>query len=128
MREAPSAGRECLVVDDSRVVRRIARATLETAGILVREAADGRLALDRCREKLPDCILLDWNMPVMSGIEFLLAFRAEFGAEGPPVIFCTTETEIDRIVRAIENGAQDYVMKPFDDDILLGKFARLGLL
>ncbi len=125
---AGGRARECLVVDDSRVVRRVARTALEGAGLSVREAGDGRLALEACRARMPDCILLDWNMPVMSGIEFLLTFRQEFGADGPPVIFCTTETETGFILRAIENGAQEYVMKPFDDDVLLGKFAQLGLL
>ena len=119
--------RDCLVVDDSRVVRRIARATLERAGLSVREAANGSLALDACAERLPDCILLDWNMPVMSGIEFLAALRDRFGSE-PPVIFCTTENDTDSIVRALEGGAQEYVMKPFDDAILLDRFERLGLL
>jgi two-component system, chemotaxis family, chemotaxis protein CheY len=72
-------------------------------------------------------VLLDWNMPVMNGLEFLQAVRAEFGADNPQVVFCTTETDMDFIERAIESGAQEYVMKPFDEEILLGKLARVGL-
>lgn len=120
--------RTCLVVDDSRVVRKVARRILESRGFVVEEAADGRLALDACRLRMPDCVLLDWNMPVMSGIEFLHALRAEFGPDNPPVVFCTTETEISFIEQAIAAGAQEYIMKPFDDDILAGKFAQVGLL
>ena len=120
--------RICLVVDDSRVVRKVARRILEGRGFMVEEAADGQLALDACRRKLPDCVLLDWNMPVMNGIEFLKHLRQEFGPDNPPVVFCTTETEISFIEQAIEHGAQEYIMKPFDDDILSGKFAQVGLL
>ena len=120
--------RTCLVVDDSRVVRKVARRILEANGFVVEEAEDGRKALEACHRQLPDCVLLDWNMPVMNGLEFLRAVRAEFGADNPPVVFCTTETDMDFIERAIESGAQEYVMKPFDEEILLGKLAQVGLL
>jgi two-component system chemotaxis response regulator CheY len=73
--------RICLVVDDSRVVRKVARRILESHGFEVTEAADGQKALDACREHLPDCVLLDWNMPVMDGMAFLQALRKEFGPE-----------------------------------------------
>jgi two-component system chemotaxis response regulator CheY len=117
----------CLVVDDSRVVRKVARRILESHGFTVREAADGAEALASCRELLPDSVLLDWNMPVMNGIEFLKALRAEFGDQ-PPVLFCTTETEMSYVEQAIEFGAQEFIMKPFDDEILMGKFSQVGLL
>jgi len=120
--------RTCLVVDDSRVVRKVARRILEANGFTVEEAEDGQKALEACHRRLPDCVLLDWNMPVMNGLEFLRAVRAEFGADNPPVVFCTTETDMDFIERAIESGAQEYVMKPFDEEILLGKLAQVGLL
>jgi two-component system chemotaxis response regulator CheY len=120
--------RTCLVVDDSRVVRKVARRILEANGYEVAEAADGKLALDACRSQMPDCVLLDWNMPVMNGMEFLKALRAEFGPDKPAVVFCTTETEMSFIEQAIMNGAQEYIMKPFDEEILLGKFSQVGLL
>jgi two-component system, chemotaxis family, chemotaxis protein CheY len=119
--------RTCLVVDDSRVVRKVARRILEASGFEVREAADGAEALAACRAALPGCVLLDWNMPVMNGIEFLKALRTEFGGD-PPVVFCTTETEMKFVEQAIECGAQEFIMKPFDADILLGKFGQAGLL
>ena len=118
----------CLVVDDSRVVRRIARRILEDCGFEVREAEDGRLALEACRNALPQAILLDWNMPVMNGIEFLQALRREFGPDDPPVLFCTTENDITFIEQAIAHGAQEFIMKPFDREILIGKFEQVGLL
>jgi two-component system, chemotaxis family, chemotaxis protein CheY len=119
--------RTCLVVDDSRVVRKVARRILEASGYSVTEAEDGSKALDACRASLPDCVLLDWNMPVMNGLEFLKALRAEFGPDNPPVLFCTTETDMGFIEQAIEHGAQEFIMKPFDADILMGKFAQVGL-
>ena len=120
--------RLCLVVDDSRVVRKVARRILEAHGFTVVEAGDGQQALDACRAQMPDCVLLDWNMPVMNGLEFLKQLRAEYGPEKPPVVFCTTETELTSIEQAIASGAQEYIMKPFDEDILVGKFEQVGLL
>jgi two-component system, chemotaxis family, chemotaxis protein CheY len=119
--------RTCLVVDDSRVVRKVARRILEANGFAVVEAEDGSQALAACRAAMPDCVLLDWNMPVMNGIEFLKALRAEFGPDNPPVVFCTTESDMSFIEQAIAHGAQEYIMKPFDAEILLGKFAQAGL-
>jgi two-component system chemotaxis response regulator CheY len=118
----------CLVVDDSRVVRRIARQMLEAHGVEVEEAEDGAVALSACRRSLPGCVLLDWNMPVMNGLEFLKALRREFGPDRPAVLFCTTENDIDFIEQAITHGAQEFIMKPFDEEILMGKFAQIGLL
>jgi two-component system chemotaxis response regulator CheY len=120
--------RTCLVVDDSRVVRKVARRILEAHGYAVSEAGDGQQALDACRQTLPDCVLLDWNMPVMDGLTFLQNLRREFGPEKPPVVFCTTENDMDHIEQAISNGATEYIMKPFDEDILIGKFSQAGLL
>lgn len=120
--------RTCLVVDDSRVVRKVARRILETHGFKVEEAADGQAALDACRRTMPDCVLLDWNMPVMDGITLLRHLRGEFGPEKPPVLFCTTENDVKPITDAMESGVQEYIMKPFDQEILIGKFGQLGLL
>lgn len=120
--------RNCLVVDDSRVVRKVARRILEANGFTVAEAGDGQQALDACRAGLPDCVLLDWNMPVMDGITFLRALRGEFGPANPPVIFCTTENDMAHIEMAITSGAQEYIMKPFDEEILVGKLGQVGLL
>jgi two-component system chemotaxis response regulator CheY len=117
----------CLLVDDSRVVRKVAREILQAHGFETMEAENGAVALEACRARLPDCVLLDWNMPVMNGIEFLRALRAEFGPDQPPVLFCTTENDLHFIEQALDAGAQEFVMKPFDAEILIGKFAQIGL-
>ena len=118
----------CLVADDSRVVRLAARRMLEAEGFAVREAADGQQALEACRAAMPDAVLLDWNMPVLDGMGFLRAARAEFGPDRPVVILCTTEAALARILEALEEGAQEYVMKPFDAAILRDKLVQVGLL
>ena len=125
---ADASGRRILVVDDSRVVRKIARRILEAAGCAVDEAADGADALRQVRRQRPQAVLLDWNMPVMNGIECLRALRQEFGDDEPRVILCTTENEPDFILSALAAGAQEYIMKPFDEALLLGKLDQLGLI
>ena len=117
----------CLVVDDSRVVRRVVRNVLEGLDFAVREAGNGREALLACDAELPDAILLDWNMPVMTGPEFLTALRSTEGGGAPKVIFCTTENDLDHIAAAMAAGGDEYIMKPFDADILKDKLARVGL-
>ena len=118
---------DCLVVDDSRVVRRVARGMLERLGFMVREAADGAEALRACRAGRPDLILLDRNMPVMDGIEFLKRLRDTYGSSEPTVVMCTTEAAQDRIMEGLEAGADEYVMKPFDEAILMDKLSMVGL-
>ena len=120
--------RTCLIVDDSRVVRKVARRILEAIGYAVSEAADGEQALMSLRAGVPDFVLMDWNMPVMDGITCLRALRVEFGPENPKVIFCTTENDLAHIEMAISSGAQEFIMKPFDEDILVGKLSQAGLL
>jgi two-component system chemotaxis response regulator CheY len=118
----------CLVVDDSSVVRKIARRILEDMDFRIVEAEDGAKALDECRQGLPEAILLDWNMPVMDGYEFLGELRRMPGGGAPKVVFCTTENGVDHISRALEAGADEYIMKPFGKDILAAKFQEVGLL
>jgi two-component system chemotaxis response regulator CheY len=120
--------RTCLVVDDSRVVRKVSRRILEEIGFDVAEAADGVEALAWCRTAMPEAILLDWNMPVMDGLEFLNQLRREPGGDAPVVVFCTVENDVDHISRALEAGAIEYIMKPFDSDIIESKFVEAGLL
>ena len=106
----------CLVVDDSSVIRKVARRILEDLSFTILEAEDGQQALEKCRETMPDAILLDWNMPVMDGQEFLAQ------------VFCTTENDVGHIARAIRAGANEYIMKPFDREIVEAKFQEVGLL
>jgi two-component system chemotaxis response regulator CheY len=117
----------CLVVDDSKVIRKVARHILETLEFTVSEACDGREALDSCMASVPDVVLLDWNMPVMSGMDFLRALRESDLAPRPKVVFCTTENGMAYIRAAIEAGADEYVMKPFDRDTLESKLQIVGM-
>ncbi len=118
----------CLIVDDSRIIRKVARRILEELDFEVAEAADGVEALAYCRADMPDAVLLDWVMPVMDGLTFLRQLRAEPGGMRPKVIFCTAETEPVRIREALAAGADEYVMKPFDGDILESKLTETGLV
>ena len=118
----------CLIVDDSKVVRMVAKKILEELGFQTEEAEDGQLALDACMKTMPDAILLDWNMPVMNGIEFLHALRKSDGGDKPVVVFCTTENDMESIQEAIMAGANEYIMKPFDSEIIQSKFSQVGLL
>jgi two-component system chemotaxis response regulator CheY len=118
----------CLVVDDSGVVRKIARRILEEMGFEITEAEDGAKALDACKRAMPMAVLLDWNMPVMDGFEFLGHLRRMPGGDAPKVVFCTTENDMDHISRALHAGANEYIMKPFDKDIVAAKFQEVGLI
>lgn len=120
--------KSCLIVDDSKVIRMVAKKILQDLEFETAEAADGKLALESCLASMPDAVLLDWNMPVMSGIEFLRELRAAPGGDKPVVVFCTTENDIEHIQEAIEAGANEYIMKPFDSEIIQAKFTQVGLM
>lgn len=94
---------------------------LETLDFSVVEAEDGSQALEHVQGEIPDIVLLDWNMPVMDGMEFLHALRELKLAAQPKVIFCTTENDVGQIRRAMDAGADEYIMKPFDRETLKGK-------
>jgi two-component system chemotaxis response regulator CheY len=119
--------KNCLVVDDSAVIRKVARRILESMAFTIEEAEDGAVALAACRSRMPDAILLDWNMPVMDGYEFLKALRAMPNGKAPKVVFCTTENDLAHIARAMHAGADEYIMKPFDREIVTSKFQQIGL-
>jgi two-component system chemotaxis response regulator CheY len=123
-----AAMKTCLVVDDSSVIRKVARRILEGLQFTIQEAEDGQQALDCCRRTMPDAVLLDWNMPVMDGYDFLKALRRLPGGDQPKVVFCTTENDVVHIARALHAGANEYIMKPFDKEIVEAKFQEVGLL
>lgn len=120
--------KSCLIVDDSKVIRMVARKILQELEFETPEAEDGKIALEQCKQAMPDAILLDWNMPVMDGLEFLKQLRDMPGGDRPVVVFCTTENDIGHIQMAIQAGANEYIMKPFDGEILQAKFTQVGLL
>ncbi|WP_319533174.1 response regulator [uncultured Cohaesibacter sp.] len=118
----------CLVVDDSSVIRKVARRILEDLDFEIAEAEDGKEALDACAGNMPDAVLLDWNMPVMDGLDFLVELRKLDGGSDPKVIFCTTENDVAHIAKAIRAGANEYIMKPFDREIVEAKLQEVGLI
>ncbi len=119
--------KQILVVDDSSVIRKVARRILEGMNFETSEADNGLKALEVCAAAMPDAILLDWNMPVMDGFEFLEELRRMPGGVGPKVVFCTTENDISHIAKAMHAGADEYIMKPFDREIVQSKFEEIGL-
>jgi two-component system chemotaxis response regulator CheY len=121
--------RICLIVDDSAVVRKVARRILEDLEFGVVEAESGERALEVCRAAMPDLVLLDWQMAGMSGVEFIPALKREVGENTmPKVVFCTTENDIAQLAKAMRAGADDYLMKPFDRDIVEAKLLEMGLV
>jgi two-component system, chemotaxis family, chemotaxis protein CheY len=120
--------KHALIVDDSRLTRKLVRRILTRLHFQVSEAEDGSAALVYCREHTPDLILLDWNMPEMDGLEFLIRLRQLPNGGTPKVVFCTTENQKERIESALSAGADEYVMKPFDDEIIKVKLEQVGIL
>lgn len=120
--------KKILIVDDSKVIRMVAKKIMQELEFDTEEAADGKQALDACKKTMPDGVLLDWNMPVMSGIEYLRELRVLPGGDAPIVLFCTTENDIEHIQEAMAAGANEYIMKPFDSEIIQAKFSQVGLI
>jgi two-component system chemotaxis response regulator CheY len=124
--EPPPGRRLCLIVDDSRVVRKISRRIVESLGYTVVEAENGDEALARCHDDLPNLILLDWNMPVMTGLEFITKLR-EIGCRfRPKAVFCTSKNDAQDIAQGINAGADEYIIKPFDEATLRAKLEKIG--
>ena len=119
----------CLIVDDSKVVRKVVRRIIETFGFNILEAENGQEAVDQVKANSVDVIILDWNMPVMDGLECMKVIRADSSlAAQPIIIFCTTENDFSKIQTAVVAGANEYVMKPFDEQIIAGKLRQFGLI
>ena len=121
-----NVAKTALIVDDSAVIRKVARRILETLDFSVRDAEDGATALAMCAEAMPTVILLDWNMPNMDGYEVLRNLRQSPGGDRPKVLFCTTENDVGAIARALHAGADEYIMKPFDREIMMAKLDQVG--
>ncbi|QDT64256.1 response regulator [Calycomorphotria hydatis] len=118
-----------LIVDDSRAVRMVSRRILEGIGCQILEAEDGQRALDQLKTNHDiDVVLLDWNMPVLDGLSCLKVLRATEREKQPVVVMCTTENDMSRIIEAISAGANEYIMKPFTEDIVREKLETTGVL
>ncbi len=120
---------KALVVDDSKAVRMILAKTLKELGFEVREAANGREALEVIEAENPavTLVLADWNMPEMNGLDLLKQLRRKPELSSLVVVMVTTETELGQMVAALEAGANEYIMKPFTKDILVEKLELVGI-
>jgi two-component system, chemotaxis family, chemotaxis protein CheY len=118
----------CLVVDDSQVVRKVARMIFETLSFETSEAESGPAALDRCQEKMPDAIFLDSHMPIMGSVEFVSTLRTMADGRKPVVLYCVTENDPSDIARVLTAGADDYIVKPFTRETIREKLADCDLL
>jgi len=119
-----------LIADDHEIVRQGIRSLfdLQTDWEICGEAVDGLDAIEKSKHLKPDVILLDWNMPKMDGYEFLRLLRKMPNGDVPRVVFCTTENDVAHIARALHAGADEYIMKPFDKDIIQAKFQEVGVM
>ncbi len=118
----------CLVVDNSEVVRKVARRIFEHLKIASTEADSGQDALEICAKAMPDAILLDSHIPPMATVEFLSSVRALANGDMPVIIYCATENDPTEIAHALAAGADDYLLKPFDRESLRDKLAATELL
>ena len=119
--------KHCMIVDDSDVIRKVARRLLEKMDVMISEAENGQDALERCRARMPDALLVDWHMPVMSGHDFMVALRLEKAGKTPHIIYLTSENDPDDIARAMSSGANDVLIKPFDKETFDAKFYEAGV-
>lgn len=120
--------KHCLVVDDSRVIRTVTRRIMEDMQYTVSEAEDGMSALRSVREKMPDLIFLDWNLPTMKSVEFVKSVRGQQNGGHPVILFCTTENDATEVAHAMAAGANEFIMKPFDGTLVRSKLAEIGVL
>nr|TFG54918.1 MAG: response regulator [Hyphomicrobiales bacterium] len=120
--------KRCLIVDDSRIIRKVARKILEAMDFEIDEAEDGTSALESCRRDMPAAILLDANIPAEGSMEFLRALRGEDNGQEPIVLILTSENNVAQISEAVNAGANEYIMKPFDSGVIEAKFADVGLV
>ena len=119
--------KQVLVVDDSPVIRKIARRILEGLKMRTSEAGDGKHALAACTFSMPDAILVDTQMPGQAGLDFLRELRKMPGGERPKVVICAIEHDVAQIARAMHAGADDFLLKPFDREHVQAKFANIGM-
>jgi two-component system chemotaxis response regulator CheY len=119
---------KAIVIDDSRATRTILKRTLTAQGFEVIEAGDGRQAIDELEKTGPvELALVDWNMPVMTGYEFIVEIRGRPAFGGMAIMMVTTESETSQVQLALDAGANEYIMKPFTEDVLKEKLMLLGL-
>src|SRR5579862_9827469 len=110
--------RLALVIDNSSVIRKVARRILEDYDFEVLEAEDGERALDACRRQMPDLVIVDWKVPALPGVAFVRALRRAPGGMKPKVVYCSTENDPEQVSHALSSGADQWLLKPFDRDVI----------
>ena len=118
----------CLVADESGVVRKVARMILEGFEFAVTEAENGTEAISACQREMPDFILLDWQLPMLNGLDFLFELRSIDDGHKPKVVYCTSEADVAQIAKAMRAGADEYLLKPFDTGLVAAKLRAVGIL
>ena len=116
-----------LIVNDSPVIRKVANRILTDLGFVVVEADDGLNAIERCVDNMPDVMLIDWDLPSMSGVELIEEIRKLPGSQEAKILYCTSEIMVSEMTKAKRAGAHGFMMKPFNRAILSQKLSELGL-
>lgn len=119
---------KCLIADDSRIIRMVLAKIFSNLGFEVEEAEDGDEVIEKCLAQEPDIVIMDWWLPVIDGIDVLYKIRNDKNIRQPKIIFCSSNAEPDKISEALDGGADDYLMKPFDEEIIKSKLIILGLI
>lgn len=121
--------KRALVVDDSGTIRAILQDILQNFGFEVHQADDGATALEWLKKNGPaEVTCLDWNMPNMNGIQVVRYVRSNPAYQKMPILMCTSEVELERVVEALKEGANEYIMKPFDQEAIGEKLTMMGLI
>ena len=119
---------KCLIADDSRIIRMVLAKIFSNLGFEVEEAEDGDEVIEKCLAQEPDIVIMDWWLPVIDGIDVLYKIRDDKKIRQPRIVFCSANTELEKISEALDGGADDYLMKPFDEEIIKSKLIILGLI
>ena len=119
---------KCLIADDSRIIRMVLAKIFSNFGFEVEEAEDGDEVIEKCLAEEPDIIVMDWWLPVIDGIDVLYKIRNDRRIRQPRIVFCSANSNPEKISEALQGGADDYLMKPFDEEIIKSKLIILGLM
>ena len=120
--------KNCLIVDDSNSIRKVTTRILERLDFKVAEADGEPSALAACEAEMPDCVIVDWQVPDMDSLRFLKMLRGMRGGNLPKIVYCLSEYDPMQVAKAIRHGADGHMLKPFDTDSLKSSFAAVGIL
>lgn len=120
--------KHCLIVDDSNSIRKVASRILEDMSFRTSEANTAAAALQVCRSEMPDCIVVDWQMPDCDGLALMAEMRKLPGGDQPQILYLTSENDRVQIARAVRSGANGYMMKPFDGETVARAMAGVGMI